>query len=164
MSAAQNIQNPLFDKKLINAFIDGVVKTMKTMAQTDITCGKPFIETKYSTRGEVAGMVGMVAPPLKGTLVISFTKESILNILENMIGEKYTEVNSEVSDAVGELTNMIYGSSKTTLNQLGYNFEMAIPSVVRGDFIITKGQQGATLVIPCLLKNNAQFFIEITVS
>lgn len=165
MSAAPKVEamNPLFDKRLITAFVDGVVKTLKTMASTDATPGKPFIEPKFVLKGEIAGMVGMVAPPLKGTLVISYHKDSIFQILENMIGEKHTELNKDVSDAVGELTNMIYGSAKTSLNQLGYNFEMAIPTVISGNFQITQGDKGATLVIPFNLSNGSTFYVEITV-
>lgn len=164
MSAApkENI-NPLFDKRLIAAFVDGVLKVVKTMASTDATPGKPFIESNFTMKGEIAGMVGMVAPPLKGTLLITFSKDSILHVCENMIGEKYPEINKDVSDAIGELTNMIYGQAKATLNQMGYNFEMAIPSVIRGDFIIAKASKGATLVIPFNLKNNTTFYVEITV-
>ncbi len=165
MSAAPKVEvlNPLFDKRLINAFVDGVIKTMKTMAQTNVTPGKPFIEPQFVLKGEIAGMVGMVAPPLKGTLLISYGKDSIFQILENMLGEKHTEINKEVSDAVGEMTNMIYGSAKTSLNQLGYNFEMAIPSVISGEFRIIQADKTATLVIPFNLVTGSTFYVEITV-
>jgi hypothetical protein len=69
--------NPLFDKKLLQAFVDGVIKTLATMAQTEAKVGKPYIEPELTEKGEIAGMVGMVAPPLKGTLLISFSKASI---------------------------------------------------------------------------------------
>ncbi len=164
MSAAQVIQNPLLDKKLINAFIDGVKMTLSTMAQTTAVCGKPFIETDFKLRGDIAGMVGMVAPPMKGTLIISFPKDAIFHIIKNMIGETHSEITNDVSDAVGELTNMIYGSAKTSLNQLGYNFEMAIPTIIRGDFTINKTQPAPTLIIPFQLENKSEFYIEITVS
>lgn len=165
MSTAPKLEglNPLFDKRLINAFVDGVIKTLKTIAQTDATPGKPFIEPQFVLKGEIAGMVGMVAPPLKGTLLISYGKDSIFHILENMLGEKHTQIDAEVSDAVGEMTNMIYGSAKTTLNQMGYNFEMAIPTVISGDFKIVHADKGATLVIPFNLKNGSTFYVEITV-
>jgi chemotaxis protein CheX len=165
MSAAPKIEtlNPLFDKRLINAFVDGVIKTMKTMAQTEVTPGKPFIEPHFVLKGEIAGMVGMVAPPLKGTLLISYGKDTIFQILENMLSEKYTELNKEVSDAVGEITNMIYGSAKTSLNQLGYNFEMAIPSVISGEFNIVQADKAATLIIPFNIVNGSTFYVEITV-
>ena len=155
--------NPLFDKRLINAFVDGVIKTLKTIASVDASPGKPFIESSYVVKGEIAGMVGLVAPPLKGSLIISYSKESIFHIMESMLGEKYEEINGEVSDAVGEMTNMIYGSAKTTLNQMGFNFEMAIPSVISGDFKIVHADKGATLVIPFNLTNGSTFFVEIVV-
>ena len=163
MSAVPIIKNPLLDKDFINAFIDGVSKTLSTMAQTEIFCGKPYVETKFNVPGDVAGMVGMVAPPLKGILIISYSKEAIFTIVENMIGEKHTEISKDVGDAVGELTNMIYGSAKTTLNQRGYKFEMAIPTVVKGQFLATKQQDGATLVVPFTLSNQTTFCIAITV-
>jgi chemotaxis protein CheX len=166
MSAAPKIAletNPLFDKKLIQAFIDGVIKTLATIAQTEAKVGKPYIEPELTEKCEIAGMVGMVAPPLKGTLLISFSKESIFQIMENMLGEKHTEIDGDTSDAVGELTNMIYGSAKTALNQLGYSFEMAIPTVIRGEFMLAKSTKGATLSIPFELKNNSLFHVKITV-
>jgi chemotaxis protein CheX len=168
MSAAPKMEskNPLFDKRLINAFVDGVIKTLKTMAYTEVTPGKPFIEPKFIMKGEIAGMVGMVAPPIKGTFLICFDKPAIFAILENMIGEVHTELNSDVSDGVGEMTNMIYGAAKTTLNELGYKFEMAIPSVITGisgAFSISHGRLGATLVIPFNLPNGTIFYIEIAV-
>ncbi|MGZ3744370.1 MAG: chemotaxis protein CheX [Pseudobdellovibrionaceae bacterium] len=166
MSAAPKITpeaNPLFDKKLLQAFVDGALKTLATIAQTEAKVGKPYIETKFIERCEIAGMVGMVAPPLKGTLMICFSKESIFHIMENMLGEKHTEIGNEISDAVGELTNMIYGTAKTALNQMGYNFEMAIPTVIRGEFTLSKSSKGATLVIPFELKNNSSFNVTVTV-
>ena len=155
--------NPLFDKRLLHAFVDGVIKTLATIAQTEAKVGKPFIEPEFTAKGEIAGMVGMVAPPLKGTLLITYNKEAIFHIMENMLGETYTELSDEVADAVGELTNMIYGTAKTALNQMGYNFEMAIPSVIRGDFTVSKANKGATLVIPFELKNASVFYVKITV-
>jgi len=165
MSAAKKTEelNPLFDKHLLQAFIDGVLTTLTTIAQTEAKVGKPFIEHEFVAKGEIAGMVGMVAPPLKGTLLICYKKEAIFHIMENMLGEKHTELSDEVSDAVGELTNMIYGTAKTALNNMGYNFEMAIPSVIRGNFVVTKAHKGATLVIPFTLKNSTEFYVKITV-
>lgn len=163
MSAAPTPMNPLFDKRLITAFVNGVQRTLKEIASTDASPGKPFIEPTFAPKGDIAGMVGMVAPPMKGSLIISFKKGTIFNIIENMLGEKYTEITPEVSDAVGELTNMIYGCAKTSLNELGYKFEMAIPTVISGTFNITHAEKGATLVIPFNVTDGSTFHVEIMV-
>lgn len=164
MGAATQHQNPLLDKNFLNAFVDGVIKTLSLMAATDVKPLAPRIETKFEAKGEVAGMVGMVAGDMKGTLTISYSKEAIFKILENMLGEKHQELTNDVTDAVGELTNQIYGTAKTTLNQMGYKFEMAIPTVIQGQFYISQFHSGTTLVIPFgIIGTETTFFVEVTI-
>lgn len=163
MSAAQKIENPLLDKQLVNAFIDGVQKTLSTMAMTESTPKKAFVEKDFKAKGDVSGMIGMVSGAMRGTITISFEQSAIFEVLNNMLGEDYSEIDDEVRDAVGELTNMIYGTAKTTLNELGYNFEMAIPTVITGAHQITSYHKGAALVIPFEMSGDNNFFIEITV-
>jgi chemotaxis protein CheX len=156
--------NPLLDKRFINAFVEGVVKTVSLMARVEVSTGKPSVDAKFQSKGEVAGMVGMIFGKMKGTMSISFDKESIFYILEKMLGEKHTDINDSVADAVGEMTNQIYGTAKTTLNQMGYGFEMAIPSVIKGSYIVSKHHNGATLVIPFHLANGHAFHVHLTVT
>jgi chemotaxis protein CheX len=42
------------------------------------------------------------------------------------------EINSEISDAVGELTNMISGQARQEIEKMGKLFHGAIPTVVTG--------------------------------
>lgn len=156
--------NPLLDKRFVNAFIEGVIKTISTMANTTIKTGKPAVDKAFTSKGEIAGMVGMVAGPMKGTMSISFSQKGICQIVENMIGEKYEKISPEVKDAVGEITNQIYGAAKTSLNQMGYQFEMAIPSVIEGTITVSKYHNGATLVLPFNLDNGETFYVDITVT
>lgn len=162
-AAPNNHAKIFFDKALINTFMDSVIKTLGDMAQTTVVPGKPSIEGKVTMKGEVAGIIGMVAGDAKGTLLICFTSKSAYKIIENMLGEVHTHLTPEVTDAVGELTNMIYGSAKTTLNKLGYQFEMAIPTVVTGDFQISGSHNGVTLSIPFCIEPDINLFVEIIV-
>lgn len=166
MSAAPKANNNIFfDKNLLNTFVDSVIKTLGDMAQTKVTPGKPTVEHKVAPpmKGEVAGIIGMVAGDAKGTLLICFTSKSAFKIIENMLGEVHTNLTPEVMDAVGELTNMIYGSAKTTLNKMGYEFEMALPTVVTGDFQIGGSHNGVKLSIPFLIEPDINLFVEIIV-
>ena len=49
-----------------------------------------------------------------------------------MFGEEMTELNDEIADAVGELTNMISGQARKELAEIGKIFQGAIPSVITG--------------------------------
>ena len=162
---AEELQNanPLMDKRLVTAFVDGVLKTLSSMASTQATPLKPFVDRNSRKSGEVAGLIGMISGEMKGNITVSFTKEAVFQILQNMLDETYETINDEVGDAVGELTNMIYGSAKTTLNQMGYSFEMAIPTVLLGETKILSFHSAATLVIPFELEGEKKFFVELTV-
>ena len=165
MSAAPKIPmaNPLFDKRLVQTLVDNVLKTLNVMAKTESKPGKPFIAPQFQMRGDISGVVGFKTPPLEGTLLITYQKETIIFIVENMLGERHPDINSDITDAVGELTNMIYGSSKTALNGMGYKFEMAIPKVHADLAAVPPFEKGATLVIPFSIQNGTTFFVEFTV-
>jgi chemotaxis protein CheX len=49
-----------------------------------------------------------------------------------MFGEEINELNDDIKDAVGELTNMISGQARKELEEIGKLFEGSIPSVVSG--------------------------------
>lgn len=154
--------NPLLDKKVINAFVDGVKDVLTQMAGTEVTLLKPSVQERFSTKGDIAGMIGMLSGTMKGTITISFEAGAAYEVIKNMLGEEHTELNDDVADAVGELTNMIYGNAKTTLNKLGYGFDMAIPTVIQGPYKITSYHDGATLVVPFQIPRG-NLFVEITV-
>lgn len=165
MGAAPKIEtHPLFEKKTIEAFIKGIQETLGTMASTTVHNGRPYIENFFAMKGDVAAIVGLVAPPLKGNFIISFSKPGILQIYNNMLGETEKEITAEVKDAIGEIANMVYGSSKTLLNQDGYNFQMALPTVVLGEYFPAKDHQGVTLVIPFTFKEDQTFYVQMTVN
>jgi chemotaxis protein CheX len=163
MSTADSSANPLMDKRLIVAFVDGVSNILNTMAMTPVKPTKPFIEPSFTFKGDVIGTIGMTSKSWRGSLFLCFSKESILSIMQNMLGEEYKEVNQEVRDGVGELTNMVYGSAKAALNQLGYEFDMAIPTVITGDFTVSQTSKGVTLVIPFELPNGSLMHVKISV-
>ena len=49
-----------------------------------------------------------------------------------MLFENYTEINDDIVDAVGELTNMIAGQARAQLSQQGMSFDASTPAVVKG--------------------------------
>lgn len=154
--------HPLLDKTLIDAFIDSVEKTMSTLANTQVSSSKPCIKKEDSAPLDVAGVIGVASDNMKGTITVGFQKEAIFEILKNMLEEEHSEVNEEVTDAVGELTNVIYGDAKAFLNRVGYSFQMAIPVVITGASKIKTSSQGVTLVIPFGVSSGC-FYIEFTI-
>ena len=117
--------------EFINPFLEATLSVLKTMASVEANPGRPFIKKDSSSSGDVSGIVGITGEA-EGSLCITFSRECILRIISGMLGEEQKEINDDVKDAVGELTNMISGDSRRRLQEVGYTFQGSIPSVVSG--------------------------------
>lgn len=135
--------------ELINPFINATLNVLKTMAQTNATPGKPGLKANNLTSGAVTGVIGMASEALNGNMVISFDQPSILAIVARMLMEEHKEINKDVIDAVGELTNMISGGAKKELSEMGFAFNMATPLMLTGQNIeMTQLSKSPIIVIP----------------
>ena len=80
-------------------------------------------------RHEVSGIIGL-SGGLAGDVIVSFDERVAILATGALLGSVPTELDSEVVDAVGELTNMIAGSAKGMLEQ--FNMALALPTVIMG--------------------------------
>ena len=144
----------------INPFLAATLEVLKTMAFVDAKNEKPFIKSSLSSAGSVTGIIGMAGEKVQGTMVVSFSKECILRIVSNMLGEEFDKLDEVIVDAVGELTNMISGGAKRRLSEKGYAFEMAIPSMVTGEGIQIYHQANAKAIVIPFSIPEGKFWVE----
>lgn len=150
--------------EFLNPFLQATVNVLSTMAMLSPKPGKPQIKESDVAVGDITGIIGLTGHS-EGSLAVSFSEACALKIVENMIGEKYTEMNEEVADAVGELTNMISGDARSQLQKLGFDFTSAIPTVVRGkDHTVRHVAQGGTTLMIPFSTDYGNFYIEATFS
>ncbi|MBT3352444.1 MAG: chemotaxis protein CheX [Nitrospinaceae bacterium] len=146
--------------EFLNPFLQATVNVLSTMAMLSPKPGKPQIKETDVAVGDITGIIGLTGYS-EGSLAVSFSESCALKIVENMIGEQFSEMNEDVADAVGELTNMISGDARSQLQKLGFDFTAAIPTVVRGkDHTIRHvSASGTTLMIP-FSTEHGNFYIE----
>lgn len=148
------------DAGLINPFINATLTVLQTMAFIKAQAGKPYLKKDDLARGDVSGIIGITGEA-HGTMAVTFDEAGILKIVSNMFGEQMMELNSEVADAVGELTNMISGQARRELEEKGRLFDAAIPTVVTGKgHRIMHITSGPKIAIPFKLEEGG-FTIEI---
>ncbi len=138
------------DVKFVNAFLDAVIKVMKIQTQTEVKAGTPYLKSpKDGFTGDISGVIGLVSDAFNGTIVINFPEGTFLGIISRMLGESFTVLTPEISDGAAELTNIIFGQAKVTLNELGYGIKMATPSVVSGkNHTISNTSSGPRVTVP----------------
>jgi chemotaxis protein CheX len=152
------------DVKIINPFLNSTINVIKTMATMDVTPGKPTLKHGNRAFGVVTGLIGLAGDNAAGNLVLSFDQGSILGIVSSMLYEKFTEVNKDVVDAVGELTNMICGGAKAELVTLGYSIRMATPVMLLGkDVEVSQLTTEPVVMIPMKV-STGNFVVEAKLS
>jgi chemotaxis protein CheX len=106
-----------------------------------------------SLNGDVSGVIGIVQSSLEGTMTLCFNFNTMRLLLPRAIGKNIDVTQDMAIDAVGEITNMIFGQVKTDLNQRGFELKLGIPSVVtgRGHFL-SHFHRGAFMIIPFSLE------------
>lgn len=133
----------------INPFLSSLLNVLSTMAGMTLTPSKPRVKKDEVALGDVSGLIGMIGPQVKGSLSISFEESLIMEVMEKMLGERPTTINEEITDMVGELTNMVTGGAKRLLSEKGYEFDMATPVVVSGkQHSITHQADGPKILMP----------------
>ena len=136
------------DVQLINPFINATINVLGTMASVSVEAGKPYVKKDDIAVGDVSGVLGLTGVA-NGTIAVTFEEKCILTVVSNMFGESMDELNSEIADAVGELTNMISGQARGELEEIGKPFKAAIPSVVTGrNHSIVHYSKGPKIAIP----------------
>lgn len=140
---------PKMSVKFFTPFVDGVIYAMKVQCSTVVKSQKLHIK-KYGDvyPTDILAMIGLVSPSFHGSLVLCFPKQTFLNLMEKMLGEKFAEITKDFEDGAEELLNIIFGQAKIKLNELGFGLEKAIPTVIRGNGLeVSHMSPSPTLII-----------------
>ncbi len=119
------------DAKYINPFVIATKSVFKAMLSIDLTIDRPSLKNSKTASGDVTGVMGLVGDK-KGTVCISFKEIGALHIYKTLMFDEATEINNDVVDAIGELTNIISGQARKELEDGGINLKASIPTVVVG--------------------------------
>ncbi|HID22454.1 MAG TPA: chemotaxis protein CheX [Planctomycetaceae bacterium] len=78
---------------------------------------------------DVTAVVGL-SGETTGSVVLSVSRPVAFRIVETLLGYTTQELNADVADAVGELTNMVAGAAKAKLDR--FELSLGLPNVVVG--------------------------------
>jgi len=132
--------------EFINPFVAATSDVFKTMLGCGLTRGPLSLQHEHTPRHEVSGLIGL-SGSWRGMVVVSIDRSTAISAAEAMLGVRPPELNGDVLDAVGELTNMIAGAAKTKLEE--YKLTIGLPMVVCGKAqAIAFPSQAQPIVIP----------------
>lgn len=113
----------------INPFMTSLANAFDTMLSCPVHRGKLAFKSAETPVFEVSGVIGLSGQAV-GTVVLSLSREVAIKAASTMLMMDATELNSDVVDAVGELTNMVAGAAKAELEEL--KLSISLPNVIIG--------------------------------
>jgi chemotaxis protein CheX len=116
--------------EFINPFIVAVTKTLETMVGCKVTRGAPALKKEPQTLFPISGIIGL-SGVVVGTVILTMSKELAIKSASVMLMEEFDDLNADVYDAVGELTNMIAGNAKAQLEE--YKLSLSLPNIIKGE-------------------------------
>lgn len=149
------------DVSLVNPFIEGALHILDTTAFVKVKPEPPFLKTNSFSQGDISGLLE-ISGDLTGSAVISFSEKSILGIVSAMFGEEMTEINDEIADAVGEISNMIAGHVTTKIAELDKKIKVKFTKVVIGrEQSISHNEAGEHVVSIPFKTTQGQVILEV---
>ena len=92
---------------------------------------KPVPKGENAVTGEYTAMVGL-AGALCGILTLTCNKETARELAKCMLGPEIADSEEQVSDALGEISNMIAGNFKNKLAGSDGGCMLSVPTVIKG--------------------------------
>lgn len=149
------------EEKLTKLLISDVSDVFYTMVGMEDLLHLPLLIDPVSHFDNcVTAMVGM-AGAYNGMVSLHAPHALALAFTSQMLGMEVLEINDDVHDALGEITNMIAGSFKQHLTSKGNDVKLSTPSVVNGkEYVISIGPPSETLTLQFDV-NNEWFLVSI---
>ncbi|MAT16436.1 MAG: chemotaxis protein CheX [Planctomyces sp.] len=117
--------------ELTSDCVNPVLNATKSVFEAMLGCTpvRTGIALKEDTqpRYEISAVIGVTGRAV-GTIALSLKASTSIEILYRLLGIRAEEINAEVCDAVGELTNIIVGSTKAKMEEL--QLSISIPSII----------------------------------
>ena len=122
----------LREDEMAKHIVAATKETFEVMVSMDITDKYPLEEPVTKFHCSVSGLVGL-AGIYTGMLSLHCPEILAMKITSNMLGMEVDKVGEDVSDAIGEIANMLTGHVKQILSKGGLDLNLSIPTVISGE-------------------------------
>ncbi|MDR2842108.1 MAG: chemotaxis protein CheX [Spirochaetaceae bacterium] len=146
-------------------FIAECMFFFKSVLKIDLEEGSCFSLTDDNIPAkDITALVGL-AGKARGAVAISMNKTLALKVVEKMTGTLFDDLNCDVSDALGELVNIIAGRGKKYFENT-LPMVISVPTIIYGEKYLFSWQvpKPAIVCIPFKLFESEVLTLSVTIS
>jgi chemotaxis protein CheX len=148
------------DPNALIPFIKSTKNIFETMLQLSVEVGTPELKEPSAPSQDVSGIIAF-SGDFDGSVILSFPETTAHRVVNLFTGMDLSGSPEDLSDAVGELVNMIAGGAKAQFD--GQKISISCPSVVLGrDHVVHGAKDVARVCIPCTC-DCGEFNVEVAI-
>jgi chemotaxis protein CheX len=155
-------RRPLKDEmEYLTPFIENTARVIEKMASGKTEFKEVYFSNAFRIFGDISGIIGL-SGNAEGTIVVTFYWNLAWRIISKMMMVEPEAINAEfIHDGVGELINMIGGSSKKDFVGTPYHFDLSLPTVVVGSGHQIGHPEGASIAILIFDMEDSSFALHV---
>jgi chemotaxis protein CheX len=151
-------------EQYIQPFISVCETVFHDFCQTEVKSGRVFFVEKneYENIWDISGVIGL-SGEASGAVAISLRDTTAFLVTDVLTGTKHTSFDDDVTDAVGEIINIIAGNVKGYFEEM--KIKISLPSIVKGKAhsIVWPSDKTRIICIPFSIFENQEMCLSIAV-
>ena len=145
----------------LSPFIENTIKVLQTMAGTEASFREVYFNNDMRIFGDISGIIGLSGNS-EGTVAITLYWDLARKIIARMMKVKQEQINAEyIHDGVGELINMISGSTKKMFKGTPFHFNLSLPTVVAGSGHHLGHPDGSSIALLIFDADEGSFVVQV---
>jgi len=149
----------------IQPFIDGCEEVFRDLCNTEVKAGRAFFVSKdeFETIWDVSGIIGL-SGDAAGAVAISLKEATAFQLTKLLTGEDHSSIDKYVTDAMGEIINIIAGNVKNVFEKK-HRIKITMPSIIKGKAhsIVWPSEKARIICIPFSVFANQEFCLSVAV-
>ena len=152
-------------EKYIQPFIKVCETVFREFCQTEVIAGRVFFITKdeYGTNWDISGVIGL-SGEATGAVAISMKASTAFRVTKQLTGQDHQNVDDDVTDAIGEIVNIIAGNVKKTFED-ELRARISLPTIIKGKAhaIVWPSEKTRIICIPFTIFADQEICLSIAV-
>ena len=152
-------------EQYIQPFIDGTEEVFRDLCKTEVNAGRPFFVSKdeFETNWDISGIIGL-SGEANGAVAISLKESTAFKLTRILTGKDYTSVDTEVTDMLGEIVNIVVGNVKNVFEKK-HRIKISMPSIINGKShsIVWPSERARIICIPFSIFEDQEFCLSVAV-
>jgi len=152
-------------EQYIQPFVDGCSEVFRDLCNTEIKSGRAYFVSKdeFETIWDISGIIGL-SGDASGAVAISLKENTAYELTKLLTGEEHTSIDKYVTDAMGEIINIIAGNVKNVFEKK-HRIKITMPSIIKGKAhsIVWPSEKARIICIPFIIFGDQEFCLSVAV-